>query len=103
MAEYQQIAEGFLNDNLSEEGGVWNIQCWLTRLVQQSIVQHPSVGHSFVCGVIRSQGYMVTRECVQQAIRSCDPVNTALRWGGIAIPRQPYGVPGPKFLWHIGR
>ena len=75
----------------------------LTRLVHQTIVQHPSVGQSFVCGVLRSQGYMVTRERVRQAIRSCDPINTALRWGGIATSRQPYSVPGPNSLWHIGK
>ncbi len=73
----------------------------LTLLVQRTITQHPSVGQSFMWGVVRSQGYMVTRERVRRILRTCDPINTALRWGGIATPRQPYSVPGPNSLWHI--
>lgn len=75
----------------------------LRSLVECIIAQQPSVGQSFVWGVLRSQVYMVTRERIQQTLRSCDPINTALRWGGITTPRQPYSVPGPNCLWHIGK
>lgn len=75
----------------------------LTNVVQRSIDEHPSVGQSFLWGVIRSQGYMVTRERVRRTLRHCDPIGTTLRWGGIATPRQPYSVPGPNSLWHVGK
>ena len=70
--------------------------------VQQIIREHPYVGQSFVWGVLRSQGYHVTRERVCEVIRRSDPVGTACRWGQIVTPRQPYSVPGPNSLWHIG-
>ena len=74
----------------------------LKALVQQVTIQHPHVGQSFVWGHMRSLGYKVTRERVRQTLRMCDPINTALRWGGISTTRQPYSVPGPNSLWHIG-
>ena len=74
----------------------------LHQLVQDTITQHPYVGQSFVWGVIRSQGYQVTRARVRQVLRRSDPIGTALRWGSTAISRQPYTVPGPNSLWHIG-
>ena len=43
--------------------------------------------------------YRVTRARVRDALRSVDPINTALRWQG---GRRPYSVPGPNSLWHIG-
>ncbi len=67
----------------------------LLHLIQYTISY---VGQSFIWGVVRSQGYKVTRERVRQVIRRCDPIGTALRWGGIATPRQPYSVPGPNFF-----
>ena len=74
----------------------------LIRIVQHLSVQHPQVGQSFICGRLRSLGYRVTRERVRQAIRICDPYNSALRWQGISTSRCPYSVPGPNSLWHIG-
>ena len=74
----------------------------LVSLVRRITTQHPYVGQSFVWGVIRSEGHQVTRERVRQIMRRNDPVGTALRWGGMTTPRQPYSVPGPNSLWHIG-
>ena len=74
----------------------------LATAVRGIIEQHPAVGQSFVWGVLRSQGCVVSRERVRQAVRRCDPLNTALRLVGISTPRQPYSVPGPNSLWHIG-
>ena len=48
-----------------------------------------------------SLGFKVTRARVREAMRASDPINTALRWREIT-PRQPYSVPGPNSLWHIG-
>jgi hypothetical protein len=73
----------------------------LDDLVQHTISQHPFVGQSFVWGVLRSQGYCVTRERVREALRRCDPVGTASRWCHTITPRRPYSVPGPNSLWHI--
>lgn len=53
----------------------------LNQLVHQTITQHPYVGQSFVWGVLRSQGYHVTRERVRQVLRRQDPLGTASRWG----------------------
>ena len=74
----------------------------LIRIVRHLSVQHPQVGQSFIWGRLRSLGYRVTRERVRQAIRICDPLNSALRWQGISTSRRPYSVPGPNSLWHIG-
>lgn len=74
----------------------------LIEFVRYILVQHPRVGQTFVMGCLRARGYRVTRERVRQAIRTCDPLNVALRWQGIAVQRRPYSVPGPNCLWHIG-
>ena len=74
----------------------------LIERVRQLLVQHPQVGQSFISGQLRSQGYRVSRERVRRAVRTCDPLDAALRWQGIATRRQPYSVPGPNSLWHIG-
>ena len=74
----------------------------LLSVVRQISREHPQVGQSFVLGRLRSLGYRVTRERVRQAVRSCDPLSTALRWRGNPAYRRPYSVPGPNSLWHIG-
>uniref|UniRef100_A0A1X7TV74 Integrase catalytic domain-containing protein n=1 Tax=Amphimedon queenslandica TaxID=400682 RepID=A0A1X7TV74_AMPQE len=73
----------------------------LDQLVQDTVTQHPYVGHCFVWGVICSQGYQVTRARVREVFRRSDPIGIALRWGSTAISRQPHTVPGPNSLWHI--
>ena len=74
----------------------------LIERVRQLLVQHPQVGQSFISGQLRSQGYRVSRERVRRAVRTCNPLNATLRWQGIATRCQPYSVPGPNSLWHIG-
>ena len=74
----------------------------LIERVRQLLVQHPHVGQSFISGQLRSQGYRVSRERIRHAVRTCDPLDAALRWQGIATRRHPYSVPGPNSLWHIG-
>ena len=44
----------------------------------------PSAGESLVTGSLRSQGYHVSRERVQEALRSSDPLGSALRWPGVS-------------------
>ena len=55
-----------------------------------------------IWGRIRSQGFHVTCARLRYAIRSTDPLHTALRWRGNLSVRHPYYVPGPNSLWHIG-
>ena len=62
----------------------------------------PSAGESLVTGSLRSQGYYVSRERVREALRSSDPLGSALRWPGVSTYRRPYSVAGPNSLWHIG-
>lgn len=74
----------------------------LNEKVQQIMAQHPQVGQTFVSGRLRSLGYRVARERVRCAVRSVDPLSSALRWQGFTARRRPYSVPGPNSLWHIG-
>ena len=64
----------------------------LIRIGRHLSVQHPQVGQSFICGRLRSLGYRITRERVHQAIRICDPLNSALRWQGISTSQRPYSI-----------
>ncbi len=74
----------------------------LIELVTEMKRQQPALGQTMVWGQLRSQGYQVTRARVRNAIRSADPINTALHWHDMT-PRRPYSVPGPNSLWHLGR
>lgn len=72
-----------------------------------SIILHlqsdmPALGQTMVWGRLRSMGVCVTRERVRNAIRAVDPIETALRWRGQQVHRQPYRVPGPNSLWYLG-
>ena len=56
-----------------------------------------------VIGRLRSMGFKVTRSRVRTSIRATDPIQIALRWNSQLAHRQPYSVPGPNSLWHIGK
>jgi len=62
----------------------------------------PELGQSMVIGWLHSMGFHVQRERVRVAIRAVDPLNTALRAPRPLTRGQPYSVPGPNSLWHIG-
>ena len=74
----------------------------LTSLVSEIRSTTPYVGESLVSGRLRSLGYQVSRDRVHQALRSTDPLGSALRWPGGLTHRHPYSVAGPNSLWHIG-
>ena len=99
MTIYRRRVEfGMLEDcrrSISEDG--------LVSIVGHIMREHPQVGQSFVSGRLRSLGYRVVRERVRRAVRTCDPLNTALRWCGHTMFRRPYSVPWPNSLWHIGK
>ena len=63
---------------------------------------HPQYGETLAFGHLCLKGYRVTHSRLRQAIRTTDPINTALRWPGGLTSRQPYSIPGPNSLWHIG-
>ena len=65
----------------------------LTSFISEVRITTPYVGESLVSGRLRSLGYRVSRERVRQALRSTDPLSSALRWPGA----------GPNSLWHIGK
>lgn len=73
----------------------------LQLIIRQIKNTFPSLGQTMVWGRLRSMGYRVTRERVREAVRTTDPINTALRWRE-ASSRRTYSVPGPNSLWHIG-
>ena len=61
----------------------------LIALVNEIRRQQPALGQTMVWGQLRSQGYHVTRARVRSAIRSTDPINTALRWHDNYDPKAP--------------
>ena len=61
----------------------------------------PEVGQSIVSGRLRSMGLHVSRERIRRCIQISDPLNTVWRWHKAPF-HQPYSVPGPNSLWHIG-
>jgi hypothetical protein len=71
----------------------------LLRLLRREL---PFLGQTLVWGRIRSMGLQVTRDRVRQIAIEDDPIHNALRWRGGMHQRQPYSVPGPNSLWHLG-
>ena len=74
----------------------------LQSTVSEICSECPTVGVSLVLGRLRTMGYRVTRDRVRRALRAADPLSSALCWSGGLVRRQPYCVPGPNSLWHIG-
>lgn len=65
--------------------------------------QHqPFCGISMVWGNLRARGIKVTRERVRHTLQLIDPLGRMMRCLPGSIRRQPYSVPGPNSLWHIG-
>lgn len=73
----------------------------LKNLLRRIRREHPNIGQTIIIGIIRAQGYHVSRVRVRDAIQQIDPLSTALRWHTITCRRQ-YRVPSPNSLWHIG-
>ena len=73
----------------------------LDEVVENLRQELPDIGQSMVGGTLRAAGIQVPRDRIRETIRRTDPLNTALRWHGTTA-RQPYSVPGPNSLWHIG-
>ena len=73
----------------------------LKDLLRRIRGEHPNIGQTMIMGLIRAQGFHVSRARVRDTIQQIDPLSTALRWHTITSRRQ-YRVPSPNSLWHIG-
>lgn len=74
----------------------------LMSILQQISSEQPAMGETMMWGRLKSMGFHVTRSQLRVAIREVDPIQRALRWNTQLARRQPYSVPGPNSLWHIG-
>ena len=83
------------SDTISDEN--------LKDTIQQLRQLQPYCGVSLVWGNLRARGIKVTRERVRHMLRIVDPIGRVLRCFPGTIRRQPYSVPGPNSLWHIGK
>lgn len=75
----------------------------LEHLLRQIRHETPALGKRLIMGKLKSWGIKVSRSRVRTCIHQIDPINTVLRWKGYLASRQPYSVPGPNSLWHIGK
>ena len=75
----------------------------LRSTVQEIHSKQPELGKTLIWGRVRAMGFYVSRERLRRAIRTTDPLRTALRWRGNLTTRRLYSVPGPNSLWHIGK
>ena len=101
MTVYRRCSEFSVTDLRSRENRMSDTD--VNRIVREIRLEHHSLGETMVMGRLQSMRCNVTREQVRQAIRASDPLHTALRSPSAAISRQPYSVPGPNSLWHIGK
>ena len=74
----------------------------LRAILKEIKAGQSELGETMIMGRIRGMSYRVPRHRLREAIRSTDPLHTALRWRGGLTARRPYCVPGPNSLWHIG-
>ena len=72
----------------------------LQQMVQEELLSMPRCGERYMQGALRRRGIWVQRWRVRDALINLDPVGRACRWAQ-QIPRRPYRVPHPNFLWHI--
>ena len=95
----RRVEYGLTNSTVSDmisDDDLHTIVCTIRR-------EAPVLGESMLLGRLRSMGVQVTRSRVRDCTRSIDPIGASLRWSGQLIRRQPYSVPGPNSLWHIGK
>lgn len=75
----------------------------LKSVLQRISAEQPALGETMMWGRIKSMGFHVTRKRLRTALKEIDPLQRALRWSTQIARRQPYSVPGPNSLWHIGK
>lgn len=92
--EFGMVGDESTRSNVSDDE-----LCLLIREIQRD---SPGLGETMTLGRLRGMGVRATRSRVRECTRSLDPIGTSLRWMGHLTRRQPYSVPGPNSLWHIG-
>ncbi len=72
----------------------------MRSLIREFRMDYPDIGESMAAGLFRSRGYRVTRARIRSALRTEDPLSSALKWPGGLTRRRIYSVAGPNSLWH---
>lgn len=75
----------------------------LASFIRQFRLDYQGVGESMASGLLRSRGYRIPRARIRSALKTSDPLSSALRWPGRLTRRRVYSVAGPNSLWHIGK
>lgn len=58
------------------------------------------IGSEYVWGVLKGEGYCITRDRVRQSVRRVNPEGIEIR-KTTRLQRRVYAVHGPMHLWHI--
>eukprot|EP01039_Chlorochromonas_danica_P004611 gene4611-5055_t len=58
------------------------------------------IGSEYVWGVLKGEGYCVTRERVRQSVCRVNPEGIQIR-KATRLQRRVYAVDGPMYLWHV--
>lgn len=74
----------------------------LAIVLEDVSAEQPAMGETMMWGKLKSLGFDVTRRQLRHVLSELDPLQRALRWSTQLTRRQPYSVPGPNSLWHIG-
>ena len=72
----------------------------LDRLVERIVSMHPQAGEKTVLSQLKSQGYKIQRQRVQDLIRRVDPIGLQVR-SRRRLHRRVYRVRSPNSLWHL--
>ena len=99
MTIYRRRVEYGLNSSVSGSLTDSELRVMLNKIRRDQ----PALGETMTWGRLRSMGFHITRSQLRQVIRETDLLQRALRWRGELARRQPYSVPGPNSLWHIGK
>lgn len=72
----------------------------LDAKVEQVVNFIDNVGSEYVWGVLRGEGYCVTRERVRQSVHRVNHIGVEIR-RATRLQRRVYSVQGPMHLWHV--
>ena len=72
----------------------------LHELVGSVTFNNPNLGERSVDGILRSQGIVIQRQHLRDALWSVDPEGVHLRLRR-ALHRREYSVEAPNSLWHV--
>ena len=76
----------------------------LVAVVQQKVIQFPSIGYKSMKGHLMSEGIRITELRICKVMREVDPLGVMLRnvlCRIYSITRRSYSVRAPMALWHV--